>query len=132
MANARSLSKAKPLSPELKLKQSLSEYETILDSDQKMKLRTYHGTSPPTVDDVMRFTAEIDNDAARTRKSRQCVGPRLTNVLQGVQQFASTVDVVVGGSQSLIACAVWGVLKISLLVMLTTHSLRVSGLFVVR
>ena len=123
MATTQSLIKAKPLSLELKLIQAVSKYEAILDSDQKTKLRTYRGTSPPTVDDVMRFTAEIDSDAARTRRSRQGVGPRLTNVAESVQQFASAMDVIVGGSQSVTACAIWGVLKMSLLVMLTIYSL---------
>ena len=132
MATTRILTKANRLSPELKLIQSLSEYEAILDSDQKTKLRTYRGALPPTVDDVMRFTAEIDIDAARTRKSRHCVGPRLTNVAESVQQFASAMDVVMGGSQSVTACAIWGVLKMSLLVKLTTQSLWVGALFQVR
>jgi hypothetical protein len=34
--------------------------------------------------------------------------------LQAVQQFSTIVDTMVGGSQSQIACAIWGVVKMSI------------------
>lgn len=64
----------------------------------------------------MQFTAEIDRDTSQSRKSRRFVGTRLMNVLQAVQQFSTVVDLMVGSSQSQVASAIWGVLKISLLV----------------
>lgn len=111
---ALSLAKAAPLKPEIKLAQALSEFEAVLSDNEKMKLRTYHGQSPPTSNDVTRFTAEIDRDATRNRRSRQCFGTRLTNVLHAIQQFSSVVDPIVGTSQSQIAAAIWGTVKISL------------------
>lgn len=111
---ALSLAQAAPLKPEIKLAQALSEFEAVLPDDQKTKLRTYRGQSPPNSTDVIRFTAEIDRDAGRNRRSRQCVGPRLTNVLNAVQKFSTVVDSIVGSSQSQIAGAIWGTLKISL------------------
>lgn len=108
------LAKAAPLKPPIRLAQALSEFETVLTDDQKSKLRTYRGQSPPTPTDVARFTAEIDRDGSRNRKSRKCVGTRLTNVLHSVQQFSTVVDLIVGSSQSQIAGAVWGTVKISL------------------
>lgn len=86
----------------------------MLPDEQKTKLRTYRGQSSPNPTDVMRFTAEIDRDPGRNRKSRQCVGARLTNVLHTVQQFATVVDFIVGSSQSQVTCAIWGVVKVSL------------------
>jgi hypothetical protein len=112
------LSRAARLKPEIRLAQALSEYEAVLADDQKAKLRGYRAQCPPSATDVMRLTAEIDQDAVRNRKSRRCVGPRLSNVLQAVQQFASVVDIAVGGSQCPIASGVWGVLKLSLQVLL--------------
>ena len=97
---------AAPLKPEIKLAQALSEFEDILADDQKTKLRLYRGQSPPNPADVMRFTAEIDREAGRNRKSRQCVGTRLTNVPHGVQQFSTIVDFIVESSQSQIASAI--------------------------
>ena len=108
---AVALHNAAPLKPEIRFVQALSEFEAILTDDQKTKFRTYH--RPPGATDVMRLTAEIDREDSH-RKGRRCVGPRLTNVLQAVQQFSTIVDTIVGGSQSQIACAIWGVLKLSI------------------
>lgn len=113
---ALSLAKA-ALNPEIKLIQALSEFEAVLPDDQKAQLRIYRRQSPPNPTDVMRFTAEIDRDASRNRKSRQCVGTRLMNVLHAVQQFSTSVDFIVGSSQSQIAGVIWGTIKISLQVM---------------
>ena len=115
---ALSIAKAAPLKPEIKLAQALSEFEAVLADDEKTQLRAYRGQSPPNPTDVLRLTAEIDRDAGRNRKSRQCVGTRFTNVLHAIQQFSTVVDVVVGGSQSLIASAIWGTVKISLQVIM--------------
>lgn len=65
----------------------------------------------------MRLTAEIDRSASR--KGRRCFGPRLTNVLQAVQQFASIGDIIIGDSQNLIACGVWSLVRMTLLVSAT-------------
>ncbi|MCJ1462893.1 hypothetical protein MMC07_001497 [Pseudocyphellaria aurata] len=111
---ALSLANAAQLKPQIKLAQALFEFETVLPDDQKTTLRAYHGQSPPSPSDVIKFTAEIDRDTKRNRKSRKCVGPRLTNVLHAVQQFSVVVDEVVGSSQSQIAGAIWGTVKISL------------------
>ena len=111
---ALSIANAASLKPEIKLAQALSEFEAVLSTDEKTKLRAYHGQSPPTSTDVMRFTAEIDRDATRNRRSGQCFGARLTNVLHAVQQFSSVVDPMVGTSQSQIAAAIWGTVKISI------------------
>jgi hypothetical protein len=111
---ALAVTKAGRLKPEIRLAQALSEYEAILADEQKAKLRGYRQESPPAATDVMRLTAEIDQDAVRTRRSRRCVGLRLCNFLQAVQMFTEVVDVVIGGAQSLIASAIWGVVKLSL------------------
>ena len=42
------------------------------------------------------------------------VRKRLTSLGQAVQQFSKVVDLIVGSSQSQIAGAIWGTVKISL------------------
>ncbi|MCJ1463915.1 hypothetical protein MMC07_002524 [Pseudocyphellaria aurata] len=111
---ALAFARAEPLKADIKLAQALSEFEAVLPDDQKTKLRTFRGQLPPGPADVMRFTAEIDRDNCRNRRSRHCVGPRLTNVLHAVQQFSTVVDPIVGSSGSQIAGAIWGTVKISL------------------
>ena len=118
---ALALAKAAPLKPQIKLAQALSEFEAVLTDDEKTKLRGYRRQPPPSSIDVLRFTAEIDRDASRNRKSRQCVGTRLTNVLHAVQQFTTLVDFIVGSSHSQIAGALWGTVRISLQVICFCH-----------
>jgi hypothetical protein len=80
----------------------------------------YRRQQPPDATDVMRLTTQIDRENSH-RKGLRCVGPCLTNILQAVQQFSTIVDMVIGGSQSQIACAIWGVLRMSLQVTSLQH-----------
>jgi hypothetical protein len=113
------LSTASRLKPEIRLAQAVSQFEANLSSQQKATFRTYRSQlkdSPPAPGDVMRLTAEIDYQVSRNISCRRCFGPRLTNFLYAVQQFAAIGDVMIGGSQNLIACGVWSLVRMSLLV----------------
>ena len=112
-AMSSALSKAAPLKPEILLAQDLSEYEAILEANQKARFQALRGPSPLNINDVARFTAEIDR-ASFKRRGRRCVGPRLTNFLQSVQQFSTIVDELVELSSSSIVGTIWGVLKMAI------------------
>ncbi|KAJ0168190.1 hypothetical protein CTA2_8711 [Colletotrichum tanaceti] len=119
---------------ELRLAQAVSQFESDLTNDQKAafnRQRLYRRTNPPDSSDVMRLTAEIDRQAAQKGRGVRCFGPRLTNVLQAVKQFASIGDVLVGGSQNIVACGVWTAVRMSLLLManFSSHLETVSLLF---
>ncbi|KAI9861740.1 MAG: hypothetical protein M1813_005089 [Trichoglossum hirsutum] len=106
------------LKPEIRLAQAVSQFEADLSSEQKNTFRTHRSQSrdsPPDPSDVMRLTAEIDRQASGNVGGRRCFGPRMTNFLQAVQQFAALGDVIVGGSQNIIACGVWSLVRMSLL-----------------
>ena len=110
---------ASRLKPEIRLAQAVSEFDADLSSEQKAVFRTYRSQSrdsPPDSSDVMRLTAEIDRRVSGKGSTRRCFGPRLTSFLQAVQQFAALGDVIIGGSQNLIACGVWSLVRMSLLV----------------
>jgi hypothetical protein len=110
---------ASRLKPEIRLAQAVSQFEADLSSDQKATFRTYRSQSrdsPPDTSDVMRLTAEIDRRVSGKICGGRCFGPRLTNFLQAVQKFAAIGDVIAGGSQNLIACGVWSLVRMSLLV----------------
>jgi hypothetical protein len=112
------LSSASRLKPYVRLAQAVSQFEADLSSEQKATFRTYRSQALESrlgPSDVMRLTAEIDRPASR-KIDRRCFGPRLINFLQAVQQFAALGDVIVGGSQNLIACGVWSLVRMSLLV----------------
>lgn len=116
---ALALTAASRLKPEIRLAQAVSEFEADLTMEQKIRFNSYKTQvhkSPPEIHDVMRLTAEIDQKISPKIGRGRCYGPRLTNFLQGVQQFVGLGDIIVGGSQNLVACGVWSLVRMSLMV----------------
>lgn len=112
------LAKASSLKPEIRLAQAVSEFEADLSNEQKstfQRLRSQSLSTTPSPRDVMQLTAQVDRHTFK-KFSSACFGPRFTNFLHGVQQFAALGDVVVGGSQNMLACGVWSLVRMSLLV----------------
>jgi ankyrin repeat domain-containing protein 50 len=108
------------LKPEIRLAQAISLFEKDLSLDQKTEYNDVKNQSiscAPQPGDVMRFTEEID----RQNKTGRCFGPRMVNVLQSVQQFASLGDIIIGGSQNIIACGVWTIVRTSILVSVSLY-----------
>ncbi|KAM0224224.1 hypothetical protein ACHAPA_004116 [Fusarium lateritium] len=117
---ALSLRDRSPLKPEIRLAQAVSEFEALLTSEQKISFsasRSSAASTAPSMSDVMRLTAEVDLKATSKHGRGRCFGPRMTNILQSIQQFAALGDVVIGGSQNLIACGVWAAARMTLHVM---------------
>ncbi|KAL8337978.1 hypothetical protein RB598_006725 [Gaeumannomyces tritici] len=113
------------LKPEIRLAQKVSEFEAALSDEQKAAFRSYRSqarASPPDAGDIMRLTAEVDRRAAGRGYRGRCFGPRFSNILQTTQQFAALGDVVVGGSQNIIACGIWSLVRMTLLVVANFHS----------
>ncbi|BCS04699.1 NACHT domain protein [Aspergillus luchuensis] len=110
---ATALTKAARLKPEVRLGQAISEFQADCSSREKATLRSYQAAGiPPSIRDVMQLTAEINRSAGLQVR---CFGSRLTNILQAVQEFAALGDIVLGASQSLLACGIWAVVRMSLL-----------------
>ena len=110
------VSTASRLKPEIRLAEAISLFEASLTSTQKADFRNSRAQSlkcAPDSTDVMRLTADVDR---RVTKGKRCFGPRFTSFLSSVQQFAALGDVVVGGSQNIIACGVWSLVRMSILV----------------
>ncbi|KAH7096031.1 hypothetical protein FB567DRAFT_514046 [Paraphoma chrysanthemicola] len=121
------LSKAARLKPEIRLAEAISQFEADLPTAQKTDFQQRRARllkSGPDMSDVMRLTAEIDRKIAH---GRRCLGPRFTSFLSSVQQFAAIGDVVVGGSQNIVACGVWSVVRMSILAV-TKHSSYMESL----
>ncbi|KAK3319557.1 hypothetical protein B0T19DRAFT_268943 [Cercophora scortea] len=118
-------------SPELLLAHSISEFEAALPATHKSSFRNLRAlalNSPPGPSDVMRITAEIN---LQTRGKTRCLGPRFTNVLQTIQQYAALGDVLIGGSQNIIACGVWALFRttLQLITGLTSYMDKISQFF---
>ncbi len=113
------IANASRIKPELRLAQAVSHFEADLSAEQKATFRfdkSQWQKSPPDISHVMQLTADIDLRVSGEMGGGRCFGPRLTNFLQAVQQFAALGDVTVGSSQSVIACSVWSLVRMSLLV----------------
>jgi ankyrin repeat domain-containing protein 50 len=113
---ALSLRDGSRLKPDIRLAQAVSEFEAALTSEQKVAFRASRSLAAqtaPTMSDVMRLTAEMDLKATTKHGRGRCFGPRMTNLLQAIQQFAALGDVVVGGSQNIIACGVWAAARMT-------------------
>ncbi|RSL48775.1 hypothetical protein CEP53_009418 [Fusarium sp. AF-6] len=106
---------AAKLKPEIRLAQAISEFNASLSNkNQRTRFKNLKSQSPPTSDDIIRITEEINRDGARAHRSWRPCGTRLVVILERMRQFAPIGDVLVGGSQNLIACGVWAVVRLSL------------------
>lgn len=115
------LTNAAHLKPDIRLADAISQFQADLTSREKeifTECRDQSVHSTPTIWDVSRVTAEIDRHPSWQGRAsgRRCFGPRFMKLLEAVQQFASIGDVVVGGSQNIIACGVWSLVRMTLLV----------------
>lgn len=109
---------AAPLKAEIRLAQAVSQFKADLSPEQKATFDVYQNASlrkGVNMHDVMQLTAEINRPTFGDTGGR-CFGPRLTNILHSVQQFAALGDVVVGASQNIVACGVWALVRMALLV----------------
>ncbi|KAJ5116102.1 hypothetical protein N7456_000450 [Penicillium angulare] len=125
----RALIPAPRLSAALRLAQAVSAYEADLTRDQKEEFNHHRlraREKPPSIQDVMRLTADIDEQLSSKIRGR-CLGIRTTNFLQCVQQFVSLGDIIVGGSQNLVASGVWALLILNF----SSYFERISNLFMV-
>lgn len=110
---SKALARAPRFSPHDRLDQAVSEFEASLSGEQRLTFNK--GKSPPTPSDVMKLSEEVDIHMSQKFGGR-CFGPRFTNFFQGVQQFAALGDILIGGSQNMIACGVWSLVRMALLV----------------
>lgn len=114
---SRALASAAALKADIRLAQAVSEFEADLQGDAKREFslsKSLTVSSPPTVKSVLQLTAKIDHTAHAV--GSRCYGPRLTKTLECIQQFAAIGDVIIGGSQNIVACGVWTIVRTTLLV----------------
>ncbi|KAI8628212.1 hypothetical protein F5Y19DRAFT_438505 [Xylariaceae sp. FL1651] len=113
------LSSAGRLKPEVRLAQAIAEFQAALSKEQQAAFQA--GTdvaisSQPQLRDMMQVTAEIDLQARmQNGGGRRCFGSRVTKALESIQQFVAVGDILIGGSQNLIACGVWSLVRLSLI-----------------
>lgn len=120
------LASASRLAPEIRLAQAVSEFKAALSDEQKATYRSYTSQLQASLidaGDCMRLTAEIDRLTAGKVRGRRCFGTRFSNILQSLQQFAACGDVAIGCTQNPIACSIWSLVRITLLVSIPARCL---------
>ncbi|CAI6090218.1 unnamed protein product [Clonostachys chloroleuca] len=111
------LRNAAPLRPEIALAKAISEFESSLTKEHKSGFRSLRSqalSAPPSAEDVMRFTASLNSQIQKSSAAHRCFGTRFTNIMQCVQKYAALGDVVVGGSQNIIACGIWALVRLTI------------------
>lgn len=108
------LSQAAVLKREIRLAQAISEYQLALTKQQRLEFKIWSSRSPPTPHDIVKFTEEINCDGARLHRSWRPLGTRLVGILDRIQMLSTVGDIMIGGSQNIIASSVWAVVRLSL------------------
>lgn len=111
---SKALGQAAKLKPEIRLAQALSEFCAGLGESRSREFKSLRTTSPPTPDDVVRLTEEVNRDGLRTHKAWRPYATNMALFLEKVQRLARIGDFLVGSSQNLIASGVWTAVKLTL------------------
>ncbi|KAH7153576.1 hypothetical protein EDB81DRAFT_631269, partial [Dactylonectria macrodidyma] len=101
------------LKPEIRLAKAVSDFATTLDEDQRRNFKRLKSRSPPSSADVISFTEELSRTGAHLHRSWTCQSMRLVTILDRIQKFVCIGDVIIGGSQNMIASGVWAAVRMS-------------------
>ena len=102
-----------------RLVQAIKRFEAQLSPDQREIYTKNQGLSlRPEGSEVSKLLGEVDRLVKAKHGTRSAFKPRLESVVMAIQKSASIGDVMIGGSQNLIACGVWSIARIALLVRL--------------
>jgi len=100
----------------LRLANAISAYKASLDKKHCVVFKNLQGatTSISTIDDVIQLTEEINRDGSKLYKCWSPHGTRMIKFLDGLRTFTHAGDVIIGGSQNIVASGVWAVIRVSL------------------
>lgn len=106
------------LKPEARLGLAISEFAQILDSEHKRAFQSMQNAQNAQISgrDIIKMTEEINQKGAHRHRSWRPHGTKVGGFLARIQTFATIGDVLVGGSQNLIATGVWSAVRLSLTV----------------
>lgn len=106
------------LKPEARLGLKISEFAQSLDDERKKDFRSMQTTQGAQISghDVIKMTEEFNQEGTRRHRSWRQHGTNVGVFLSRIQTFASIGDVLIGGSQNLIAMGVWTAVRLSLTV----------------
>ncbi|KAK7404149.1 hypothetical protein QQX98_010053 [Neonectria punicea] len=106
---------AAPLGPDVRLAKAVSEFGAGLSDKYRPVFKTWQTHSPPSETDVIRLTEEVNRDGCRLHQnSWKPFGTRLFKFLDQIQILIKPGDILVSGSQNMIASGVWATVRLSL------------------
>lgn len=77
------------------------------------KFTALQSESAPKASDVFRLTEEVNRDGHEVHRTWRQYGGRLQKVLDQILVFTKVGDILVGGSQNMIACGVRAAVRLS-------------------
>lgn len=123
---SQALWQAAPLKPEIRLSQALSEFSLVLSPKRQVQFKVLKSHQPPSFSNVIELTNEIARDGIGKHRSAWVpkFSPRLQALLHRIQIFGQAGDILIGGSQNMIASGVWACVRLSLQVRLNPPGLQ--------
>ncbi|KAM0323944.1 hypothetical protein ACHAQA_008525 [Verticillium albo-atrum] len=134
MELSRIIAKSDPLKPDIRLVDAVSKFAAALESSELKKHKaTFKNlrSGSPTAHDVVRLTEEINRDGQRLHKTWWPCGTRFLAIFEQIHVFTRAGDILIGGSQNMIASGVWAAVRLSLQLAIghLTFFDKVSALF---
>lgn len=101
---------------EVRLGVAISEFAQCLDEQQRQRFNVMReGSRYLSGADYIKVTEEINREGFRQHRKWRAI-TRVGGFLSRVQQLTSIGDVIIGGSQNLIATGVWSAIRLCLMV----------------
>ena len=110
------VSSISPTSQTVRLHQAIHAFTLLLSKEERTDYDNARKLSSAMPFDIPGITKDIE--AKLDRQKKRYVG-RFWNFFQVVRGITSVVDMIVGGSQSEIACSVWAIVRFTLQVIAT-------------
>lgn len=106
------------LKPEARLGLAISEFSQGLKDEHKRDFHHRRMTENTQISgrDVIKVTEEINQEGGRRHQSWRPHGTKVGVFLSRIQTLASFGDIVIGGSQNLIATGIWSAIRLALMV----------------
>lgn len=121
---ALALSQAASVKAEIRLHQALKQFSLALEPRHQAEFNIFKSQSAPTFETVIELSIQVSRDGRYQHAGGWLpkFGPRLEPLLHRIQLFSTAGDLLIGGSQNLIASGVWACVRLFLKVREVTFS----------
>ncbi|KAL6402891.1 uncharacterized protein AUP68_12219 [Ilyonectria robusta] len=113
---ALALSQAASVKAEIRLHQALKQFSLALEPRHQAEFNIFKSQSAPTFETVIELSIQVSRDGRYQHAGGWLpkFGPRLEPLLHRIQLFSTAGDLLIGGSQNLIASGVWACVRLFL------------------